>query len=142
MRVSSHDICALRAQSDADAVQTCPLGLTARAVTRSVPDMFGSSRRTSNEPLGATVVACVETRCTPFCDSVTRHVTPLRFWSTSNSVSMRPSSGLSLSFDVAEPVQDPETRTSLSFASAPGAPAAASRDVAASAVARRWMVDM
>jgi len=71
-----------------------------------------------NEPLGAFVVAFVEVASAPLRRRVTVHRTPLRFWSTSNSVSMRAPSALSLSFadEVFEHL--PLARTSPSFASA------------------------
>ena len=46
----------------------------------------------------------------PFWKSDTFQRTPFRFWSTSNSTSMRPSSPFSFNLDVLEPVHVPRTR--------------------------------
>jgi hypothetical protein len=91
-------------------VQTSPLGLVARALIRSLPAPLCRRRFTLNEPLGACVVARVRTATAPSRRIVTFHVTPLRFWSTSNSVSIRAPSGLTFSFAVDAPVQWPATR--------------------------------
>ena len=65
--------------------------------------------------------------------STIRHVTPLRFWSTSNSTSTRPSSRLSFSFDVLDFVHVPLTSTSPSFATPAGVAASANPTTAATA---------
>ena len=63
-------------------------------------------------------MAVVLTATFPLRRSTTSQVTPLRFWSTSKSVSIRPFSGLSLIFAVAFPVQVPLRRTSPSLPNA------------------------
>lgn len=95
-------------------MQTSPDRRVALATTVSLPGPFARRRRTVNDPLGGFVVAAVETTLEPLRVSVTVHRTPLRFWSTSNSTSMRPFSGLSVSFEVEPPVQRPWARTVLS----------------------------
>ena len=87
--------------------------------------------RTLNEPLGALVTLWPLQKTVPSFFSDTSQVCPLRFWSTSNSTSMRPSSGLSLSFQSDVAVQEPALTTSPDLAStAPGAtlPTAAATD--------------
>src|SRR4051794_41918775 len=59
---------------------------------RSLPAPSESRRRSSNEPLGARVVLVVDTTTRPLRRRTTFQRTPLRFWSTSNSVSRRLSS--------------------------------------------------
>ena len=71
---------------------------------------------------------------TPLRCSVTRQRRPTRFWSTSNSVSMRPSSAFAFSFQVVPAVQRPETRTpSPSYAGAAKAVGAKETSAAATA---------
>src|SRR4051812_14857032 len=82
------------------AMQVSPDGLVAFAVMRSAPAPSATRRRSSNEPLGARVVLVVETTALPLRRRTTFQRTPLRFWSTSNSVSRRPSSRLTLSLAV------------------------------------------
>ena len=59
------------------------------------------------ETLGAFVVLMPLNRLTPFWRMTTRHFFPTTFWSTSNSVSMRPPSTLAFSFQFAEPEHEP-----------------------------------
>jgi hypothetical protein len=59
-----------------------------------------ATTRASNEPLGALVARTRRAMRRPLRWSVTVQRTPFRFWSTSNSTSMRPFSALSFSFDV------------------------------------------
>jgi hypothetical protein len=67
------------------------------------------------EPLGARVVLMASKRRTPFWRILTRHLRPATFWSTWNSVSIRPLSVFALSFHVAAPLQeDPPSRFALS----------------------------
>src|SRR4029079_3589310 len=80
-----------------EAVQTSPEARVARALIRSVPGRSAIRRRISKEPLGARVMAVSEATRMPLRRSVTFQGTPFRFWSTSNSTSMRPSSRLSSS---------------------------------------------
>ena len=123
----------------ARAVQNSPEGLVARASTVSGPRRFPSTRRTSNEPLGGRVVALVLAATLPLRRSTTFQVTPLRFWSTSNSDSMRPSSGLSLIFAEELFEQVPRRSTSASFArAAAGAIAAAAVQRLRKIVVIRW----
>src|SRR3954451_11731243 len=82
---------------------------------RSLPLPSVIRRSTLNEPLGALVVACVMTAVAPLRRMTTRQVTPLRFWSTSNSASRRPSSGLAFRLALEPPVQLPATRVSREF---------------------------
>jgi hypothetical protein len=106
------------ARSDAQtvtvAVQTSPDGLFARAEKRSAPGASGRSRSMLNEPLGPRVVALVATTRSPLWRMRTFQRMPLRFWSTSNSTSMRPSSGPALIFAVEAPVHEPARSTSSS----------------------------
>src|SRR6478736_1492922 len=74
-----------------------PLDRVATATT--VPVVPEITRRREKDPLGARVVGVAEATTAPFLRSVTFHGVPLRFWSTSNSTSMRLSSRLS--FNVA-----------------------------------------
>src|SRR5688500_15508125 len=87
---------------------------------QSEPARFPTTRRSSNEPLGPRVTRVVRTSNVAGRLSVTVQRTPFRFWSTSNSTSMRPSSSLSLSLLELGPVQAPRTRTSPSFADVAG----------------------
>ena len=65
-------------------------------------------RLTENDPLGGRVMRTPRKTTTPFRLITTFQRRPLRFWSTSNSVSTRPSSCLALSFQFApEPEQTP-----------------------------------
>src|SRR4051812_49613094 len=67
------------------------------------------------EPLGAFVMRVPVAATFPPERSVTSQRTPLRFWSTSNSVSRRPLSGLTLSFHVLPSEHEPERTTRLSL---------------------------
>ena len=96
-------------QIESDAVQTSPDGLVARAEILSVPAALPRRRSTLNEPLGAFVRALVFTATLPLRLIVTCQRTPVRFWSTSNSVSSRPLSGLTLSLEEEDFVQEPLT---------------------------------
>jgi hypothetical protein len=79
-----------------------------------------------NEPLGAFVVRIPSKRLTPFWRMTTFQRLPTRFWSTSNSVWMPPSSCFAFSFQSAEPLQEPRLMTSvLPFAGALAAPSRA-----------------
>ncbi len=69
----------------ARAVQRSPFRVAVAAIVAWAPE---STRRNSNEPLGARVTFLPEAARAPFLLSVTFHGTPLRFWSTSNSTSM------------------------------------------------------
>src|SRR5580765_1876739 len=93
----------------ATAVQRSPEERVATAAT--LPPGPEITRRMEKEPLGARVIAVVAATTDPLRRRVTFHGTPLRFWSTSNSTSMRPSSWLSLSLAVELFVQTPLTRT-------------------------------
>src|SRR4051794_23699197 len=94
------------------AVQTSPLGLVAFALIVSGPAPLASRRSMLKEPLGARVVRDVSTATVPLRLIWTAQLTPLTFWSTSNSVFRRPRSRLTLSFAVESPVHSPRTRTS------------------------------
>gem|GEM_PF-6022669 len=61
------------------AVQTWPEELNARAVILSLPVGLAILRSTLKEPLGAFVVAFVETTTLPSRRIVTVQITPLRF---------------------------------------------------------------
>src|SRR3954466_2171938 len=113
------------------AVQLSPDGLVARAEILSLPLPFVSRRLTVKEPLGAVVLALVLTATLPLRRVVTFQVTPFLFWSTSNSVSRRPSSGLTLSFVLDDLVQLPATCLPLS----PCLPRAVAGTIAATATA-------
>src|SRR4051794_38077 len=95
------------------ALQTSPDALVARATMRSRPAGLRRRRSTENEPLGAFVRARVLTTDLPSRRMRTDHLTPLRFWSTSNSVSSRPLRGLTLSFADERAVQVPAARLAL-----------------------------
>jgi hypothetical protein len=71
------------------------------------------SRCRLNEPLGATVVRMPVNTRAPFWVTVTRQRRPTRFWSTSNSVSTRPSSNFAFSFDTLPAEHLPPTTTPL-----------------------------
>jgi hypothetical protein len=76
-------------------------------------------RRTSNDPLGACVRLEPRQKTLPLRFRRMFHLWPTRFWSTSNSTSMRPFSGLSFSFQSDAAVQEPRRMTSPSLALAP-----------------------
>jgi len=97
---------------------------TFRAVARNVssPAVFRASTRASNEPLGARVIRRPAKIRSPSCAIRTAQVCPTRFWSTSNSTSIRPSSGESFSFQSLAPLHDPRRITSASLACAGRAP--------------------
>ena len=97
----------------------------ARATNRSAPARLPVTKRASNDPLGPRVTRTRLPTCCPFRKSTTRHCTPFRFWSTSNSTSMPPSSSLSFSSDVVALVHDPATSMSPSLARADGASSSA-----------------
>jgi hypothetical protein len=97
-----------------------------------------SRRRTSNEPLGASVVRTPVNTARPFWTIVTRQRRPTRFWSTSASVSIRPSSSFAFSFALLAAEHVPATRTARS---APFADAVEANTAAPSA-ATRPIVDM
>src|SRR3954447_14937336 len=126
--------------TEARAVQTSPDGLVARAVIRSLPAPLASRRRTSKEPLGARVVAVVAATRLPLRLSVTRQRTPLRFWSTSNSASRRPSSDLTLSLADEDFVQLPRALASSSPPCLARAVVGASAAAATTAVRVRMLV--
>src|ERR671919_1946159 len=67
----------------------------------------------------------------------TRHSSPTTFWSTSNSTSMRPSSGLSLSFQSLLPLHGPSRITSRSPADATAGTARANSTTSKTATALR-----
>jgi hypothetical protein len=71
----------------------------AEATTLSTPARFGIRRRTVNDPLGAVVVRVPEKTLMPLSLIATFQTWPARFESTSNSVSMKPLSWASVSFD-------------------------------------------
>ena len=85
-------------------------GTDLRRVCRSRP---GVPRRI---PTAAASCALPRNTRVPFRSRTICQVTPLRFWSTSNSTSTRPFSRLSFSFDVLDLVHAPLTSTSPSFA--------------------------
>jgi hypothetical protein len=72
----------------------------------------------------------------PFLKMVTRQRLPTTFWSTSNSVSSRPSSSFDFSFQVAPALQRPLLMTPLSSRCPPASAAGArtSRAVASAAM--------
>ena len=86
---------------------------------RSTPGGLPSRRENENDPLGDRVVAEPEATLCPFRRSEIDHRTPLRFWSTSNSVSSRPLSGFDFSFAVDERVQVPLARFVVAFPPSP-----------------------
>ena len=75
----------------------------ARATNRSAPGRLPVTKRASNDPLGPRVTRTRRPTCCPFRKRTTASCTPFRFWSTSNSTSMPPSSSLSFSLDVRRP---------------------------------------
>ena len=112
--------------------------LVALARMVSAPARLAMRRSTSNEPLGGWVVRLPANTCTPLSVIRTDQVWPLRFESTSNSTSRRPSSGLALSFQSEAPVQEPRRMTSPSLAEAgPAAMPPTSMAAAAPAMPRR-----
>ena len=62
---------------------------------------------TSNDPLGGCVTRVPLKNTMPLSFSETFHVSPLTFWSTSNSTSIRPLSVLAFSFHVLAAEQSP-----------------------------------
>ena len=81
--------------------QTCWVPARRAVKTKvSVPARLASTRRTSKEPLGATVLRWPCATIGPLCRIDQYHFWPLRLLSTSPSTSMRPSSGLALTFQV------------------------------------------
>ena len=90
-------------------------------VNRSVPARFAVIRRTVNEPLGAVVVRTPRKIVVPLSVIATAQTRPTRFWSISSSVSIRPFSLESFSFQVLAPVQAPVKTRSPLFAAVAGA---------------------
>ncbi len=106
----------------------------------SLPAALTISRRTSNEPLGAFVTFVPRLDVAPLWRRRQFQVCPTWLESISPSTSMRPSSGLALSFQSVLPLHDPWRITSSSLAEAVEAEAAIPRVsvvVAAMSAARR-----
>jgi hypothetical protein len=68
---------------------------------RSDPAGLRIRRLISEEPLGGPVIRAPRNTTTPLRVSTTFHRRPEMFWSTSNSTSIRPSSCLAFSFQLA-----------------------------------------
>ena len=100
---------------------------------RSVPGWLSIRFSTENDPLGAFVRAEPRKATLPLSLIRTFQRTPFLFWSTSNSTSRRPSSGLTLIVAVLEPLHLPAFLTSASLA--PAAAGTASATVASAVVA-------
>ncbi len=77
-----------------------------------MPAWLPTSRRTSNEPLGAFVVRVPLAAVEPSWTSRQRQVWPTWLLSTSPSTSSRPSSGPTLTFQSVAPEQEPRRTTS------------------------------
>ena len=86
---------------DAAADRSAGDGSRAVATMRSRPAALAIRRLTENDPLGGRVMRAPRKTTTPFRLITTFQRRPLRFWSTSNSVSTRPSSCFALSFQFA-----------------------------------------
>ena len=80
---------------------------------RSLPAGSPMRRSTEKEPLGAFVVALVLTTDLPLRWIRTVQRTPLRFWSTSNSVSRRPPSCFAFSLAEEPRCSGPWTRLTV-----------------------------
>src|SRR5699024_5094081 len=94
--------------------QVCPVRTVVAVPTIvSVPAGLAVRRSTENEPLGARVVAVPWANAVPLRRSVQFQFWPLRFVSTSNSTSRRPSSGLAFRFQSAAPLQPPVRTTAV-----------------------------
>src|SRR6476469_7245469 len=117
-----------------------PRVAVALTLVPAAPAIRGSKE---NEPLGAWVVRVARAATAPLRRRVTCQVAPARFWSTSNSVSRRPSSGLTLSFQVLPSLQRPERWTTF-LSPPPRATAedagAATKAAAARRAEMRWLV--
>ena len=90
-------------------------GFLARQPIWSVPAAFTTTRRTSNDPDGPLVSLVPRAETLPLCRIFQRQFCPLTLLSTSPSTSMRPFSGLALSFQSERPEQLPSRMTSSSL---------------------------